>query len=97
LGVNSASKPLAAPGSVSEMPTIKTNITTKSGIKKVDARATPFCTPAARMKMVNSHTPISGHNTLPTKSKPKPGSFAIFRYSPKKKLSGCAPHVPVTE
>ncbi len=59
-GVNNASKPFAAPGSVSEMPTIIKNITKSSGIKNDEARATPFCTPKAIMAAVKTHTPAKG-------------------------------------
>lgn len=93
-GVNNASKPFAAPGSVSEMPTIIKNITKSSGIKNDEARATPFCTPKAIMAAVKTHTPAKVA-TLPTKSKPK--ASAICRKSLKKKPCGSAPQAALTE
>lgn len=96
-GVNKASKPFAAPGRVSAMPTMMTNITTNKGMKNVDAPATPFCTPKAIIASVNTHTAISGPATLPTKSKPKSLASAICRKSLKKNACGSAPHAEVKE
>ncbi len=96
-GVNNASKPFAAPGRVSEMPTIIKNITKSSGIKNDEARATPFCTPNAIMAAVKTHTPAKGPATLPTKSKPKASGPAICRKSLKKKPCGSAPQAALTE
>lgn len=79
------------------MPTMMMNIINSSGMKNEDAPATPFCTPKAMMMQVNSHTPISGPTTLPTKSKPKASGPAMFKKSLKKNACGSAPHAAFSE
>ena len=90
-GVNSASRPLPAPGRKSAATTREMKATNSTGMKITEVAPMPFCTPSAITASTKTQTSTRGTVTPETKSRPTPGSPAL-RNLPNRKPSGSSPH-----